>query len=49
MSALSKLLKKAEDAANKGRWDLVIHYLKLAMEVALLDEDTEYLPSSQRK
>ena len=48
MGALSKILKKAEAAEKKGRWDMVIYYLDQAMRLARLNDDTEYLPSVQR-
>ena len=45
MGALSKILKKAEAAEKKGRWDMVIYYLDQAIRLARLNDDTEYLPS----
>lgn len=48
MSALLKILKKVEAAANKGRWDMVQYYLSQAIELARLNADTEYLPSGEK-
>ena len=42
MGALSKILKKAEEAEKRGRWDMVIYYLSQAMELAKLNADTEH-------
>ena len=49
MGALSKILKKAEAAEKRGRWDMVIYHLSQAIGLAKLNNDTEYLPSGQRK
>ena len=48
MGALSKILKKAEAAEKKGRWDMVQYFLSQAMELARLNDDTEYLPPVQK-
>lgn len=47
MGALSKILKKAEAAEKRGRWDMVQYYLSQAIELARLNEDVEYLPSKK--
>ena len=48
MGALGKILKKAEAAEKKGRWDMVQYFLSQAMELARLNDDTEYLPPIQK-
>ena len=48
MGALSKLLKKAEEAEKRGRWDMVQYYLSQALDLAKLNSHTDYLPSNER-